>query len=296
MQQERWRRIEEVVHAALDWPRETQPAFLDKACGDDEELRHQVEFLISKDEKVGSVLENHILADIPTLRSLVGMQVGPYQILSSLGSGGMGEVYRAHDSKLDRDVAIKTLFQAFARDPGRLARLQREARCLALLNHPNIAAIYGLEESEAADYIVLELVEGETLRGPLPVATALDLAGQVADALVAAHAKGIIHRDLKPSNVKVTPDRRVKVLDFGLAKAVWGTEKAQDVSRSIPRLGVDTTAGRLLGTPAYMSPEQAMASDTDERTDIWAFGCCLNCSPGNAHSLPRESRTPFREC
>jgi serine/threonine protein kinase len=203
------------------------------------------------------------------------MQVGPYQILSSLGSGGMGEVYRAHDCKLNRDVAIKTLFQAFGRDPGRLARLQREARCLALLNHPNIAAIYGLEESETADYIVLELVEGETLRGPLPVATALDFAGQVADALVAAHAKGIIHRDLKPSNVKVTPDRRVKVLDFGLAKAVWGTEKAPDVSRGTERSGVDTTAGRLLGTPAYMSPEQAMAGDTDERTDIWAFGCLL---------------------
>ena len=275
MQQELWRRIEEVFHAALDQPRDSQPAFLDKACGNDEELRHHVELLISKDEKAGSVLENPILADIPTRGSLVGMQVGPYQILSSLGAGGMGEVYRAHDSKLDRDVAIKTLSQAFARDSGRLARLRREARSLASLNHPNIAAIYGLEESEPADCMVLELVEGETLRGPLPVATALDLAGQVADALVAAHTKGIIHRDLKPSNVKVTPDGRVKVLDFGLAKAVWGTEQAQDASRGGARSGVDTTAGRLLGTPAYMSPEQAMAGDVDERTDIWAFGCLL---------------------
>ena len=136
----------------------------------------------------------------------------------------MGEVYRAHDSKLGRDVAIKTLPHEFARDPERLSRLRREARTLASLNHPNIAAIYGLEESDEADYLVLELVEGETLRGPLPVQTALDRACQVAAALEAAHDKGIIHRDLKPANVKVTPQGRVKVLDFGLAKAIWGPE------------------------------------------------------------------------
>src|SRR5450631_427443 len=151
---------------------------------------------------------------------LAGVKLGPYEILSPLGAGGMGEVYRARDSKLGRDVAIKTLPQAFADDPERLARFRREARTLASLNHPNIAAIYGLEESGGMSCLVLELVEGETLRGPLPVEKALDYASQVAAALEAAHAKGIVHRDLKPANVIVTPEGVAKVLDFGLAKAV----------------------------------------------------------------------------
>src|ERR1700688_2092404 len=154
--------------------------------------------------------------------ALLGRQFGPYRIVCPLGAGAMGEVYRAHDSKLGRDVAIKTLPFEFARDPERLTRFRREARTLASLNHPNIAAIYGLEESPEADCLVLELVEGETLRGPLPLAIALDRACQLAEALEAAHAKGIIHRDLKPANVKVTPEGRVKVLDFGLAKALRG--------------------------------------------------------------------------
>ena len=161
--------------------------------------------------------------------SLVGREFGPYRILSLLGAGGMGEVYRAHDSKLGRDVAIKILPDEFARDPDRLARFRREARTLASLNHPNIAAIYGLEEFETVDCLVLELVEGEALRGPLPLADALDYAAQVAAALEAAHEKGIIHRDLKPSNVKVTPPGRVKVLDFSIAK----------IERGAPRDGID---------------------------------------------------------
>ena len=156
-------------------------------------------------------------------RAFLGRQFGPYRIVSPLGAGGMGEVYRAHDSKLGRDVAIKTLAAEFARDPERLARFRREARTLASLNHPNIAAIYGVEESGDVDCLVLELVEGETLRGPLPLATRSIAPARVAEALEAAHDKGIIHRDLKPANVKVTPQGRVKVLDFGLAKAIWGS-------------------------------------------------------------------------
>ena len=190
--------------------------------------------------------------------SLLGRQFGPYRIVSPLGAGGMGEVYRAHDSKLGRDVAIKTLPHEFARDPERLARFRREARTLASLNHPNIAAIYGLEESGEVDCLVLELVEGETLRGPLPVQTALDYARQVAEALEAAHDKGIIHRDLKPANVKVTPQGRVKVLDFGLAKAIWGPEGEPGPLAAGDRDGRrDPSPGRLSGRPGYMSPEQA---------------------------------------
>jgi serine/threonine protein kinase len=188
----------------------------------------------------------------------------------------MGEVYRAHDSKLGRDVAIKTLPAAFARDSERLARFRREARTLASLNHPNIAAIYGLEESGDVDCLVLELVEGENLRGPLPVDRALDYARQVADGLEAAHDKGIIHRDLKPANVKVTPKGQVKVLDFGLAKAIWGPEGNRDLSQaSATMTSEQTLAGHILGTPGYMSPEQTRGQAVDGRTDIWAFGCLL---------------------
>jgi serine/threonine protein kinase/WD40 repeat protein len=203
------------------------------------------------------------------------VQFGPYRILSPLGAGGMGEVYRAHDSKLGRDVALKTLPPAFAADPERLARFRREARTLASLNHPNIAAIYGLETFGDVDCLVLELVEGETLHGPLPIAKALDYARQVADALDTAHGKGIVHRDLKPANIKVTPDGKVKVLDFGIAKAVWGGEDRHDLSQLTTVTGLETVAGRLVGTPPYMSPEQARGNEIDRRTDIWAFGCLL---------------------
>ena len=279
MKQELWRRAEELFHAALERAPEARRLFLDEACGEDTDLRRQVELLVSKDEHGGSLLEKPALAEIAAgLRargSLVGRSLGPYRILSLLGAGGMGEVYRAYDSKLDRDVAIKTLPTAFARDPERLARFRREARTLASLNHPNIAAIYGLEESEAVDCLVLELVEGETLHGPLPLAAALDCAAQVSEALEAAHEKGIIHRDLKPANVKVTPQGRVKVLDFGLAKVIWGAESSPDFSHTATLTGSETMAGHIVGTPGYMSPEQARGGEVDQRTDIWAFGCLL---------------------
>src|SRR5579864_7966945 len=285
MNPERWRKVEALFHAALERAPEVRPAYLDGACSADADLRRQVELLLSQAEQAGSFLEIPAVEDLTvtatTAGSLLDRQVGPYRIVSPLGAGGMGKVYRAHDSKLGRDVAIKTLPQEFARDPDRLARFRREARTLASLNHPNIAAIYGLEtggaleESGDVECLVLELVEGETLRGPLPVERALDYARQVADALEAAHDKGIIHRDLKPANVKVTPQGRVKVLDFGLAKAIWGLEENQDLSQLATMTNVETVVGHIVGTPPYMSPEQARGRDVDSRTDIWAFGCLL---------------------
>src|SRR5579872_2402890 len=275
MKQELWLKVEELFHAALERAPEVRPAFLDTACNGDSGLRRQIELLLVKEAQAASFLEFPAMGGPPPTASLLGEQVGPYRILSPLGAGGMGEVYRAHDSKLGRDVAIKTLPAEFARDPDRLARFRREARTLASLNHPNIASIYGLEESAEADCLVLELVEGENLHGPLPVPAALDRACQVALALEAAHEKGIIHRDLKPANVKVTPQGKVKVLDFGLAKAIWAAEANQDLSQSSGITGVETHAGHIVGTPGYMSPEQARGETVDKRTDIWAFGCLL---------------------
>src|SRR5216684_4448439 len=215
------------------------------------------------------------------MRLATGINLGPYEILALIGSGGMGEVYQAHDTKLGRDVAIKVLPEAFAHDPQRLARFQREAKLLASLNHPNIATIHGLEESNGTQYLVMELVPGETLReriareGALPVEEALGIARQIAEALEAAHEKSIIHRDLKPANVKVTPEGKVKVLDFGLAKAYAGEESGSDPSNSPTLSQAATLQGVILGTAAYMSPEQARGKSVDKRTDIWAFGCVL---------------------
>ena len=192
----------------------------------------------------------------------------------------MGEVYRARDGKLNRDVAIKVLPEAVAEDAERLARFQREAQVLAALNHPHIAAIYGLEKAGNVEALVLELVEGETLAekiaaGPVPIDEALAIARQIAEALEAAHEKGIVHRDLKPANVKVTPDGKVKVLDFGLAKALTGDASSPDLTRSPTLTAAATQAGVVIGTAAYMSPEQARGRSVDKRADIWAFGAVL---------------------
>jgi serine/threonine protein kinase len=265
-----WLRAEELFHAALARPPESRSEFLNTACGEDDELRREVAELLSRDQRAGSFLESPLTAD----ESLVGRRVGPYSVQSLVGVGGMGEVYRAHDSKLRRDVAIKVLPSALAHDADRLARFRREARTLASLNHPNIAAIYGLETCGDLDCLVLELVEGDTLRGPLPVGAALAAASQVAEALEAAHEKGIVHRDLKPANVKITPQGRVKVLDFGVAKAMWGGDEVQDLAEA-PTATAITIAGHLVGTPGYMSPEQAIGKDVNRLTDIWAFGCLL---------------------
>jgi Tol biopolymer transport system component/predicted Ser/Thr protein kinase len=200
-----------------------------------------------------------------------GTRLGPYQILSAIGAGGMGEVYLAKDTKLERNVAIKILPEAVSHDPERLARFEREAKVLATLNHPNIAQIYGVEESA----LVMELVEGETLAGPLPMETAVDYARQISAALEAAHEKGIVHRDLKPANIKVTPQGVVKVLDFGLAAVGQSGPASADATNS-PTLTISPTrAGYILGTAAYMSPEQARGAPVDRRADIWAFGAVL---------------------
>ena len=209
-----------------------------------------------------------------------GTKLSHYEITSQIGKGGMGEVYQAKDTKLGRDVAIKVLPEEFAKDADRVARLQREAKLLASLNHPNIAAIYGLEESDGTNFLVMELVKGQTLderikSSAVPVEEALKLALQIAEALEAAHEKSVIHRDLKPANIKVTPDGKVKVLDFGLAKAFAGEQADLNLSNS-PTLSVAATQqGMILGTAAYMSPEQARGKEVDKRADIWAFGVVL---------------------
>jgi serine/threonine protein kinase len=209
-----------------------------------------------------------------------GTRLGSYEIIATLGAGGMGEVYRARGVRLGRDVAIKVLRDLVVGDADRIARFQREAQLLASLNHPKIGAIYGVEESGGVPALVLELVEGATLAdriasGRIEIGEALGIARQIAEALEAAHDRGVIHRDLKPANVKVTPDGQVKVLDFGLAKMIEGDVPGTSLTNS-PTLSVQgTVAGVILGTPAYMSPEQARGKLLDRRTDIWSFGCVL---------------------
>ena len=280
------RRVEQICDAALHRDARERAAFVAAACGPDEALRAEVEALLAHAQTAEGFLEAsmgevaaHVLA-AEQGASLVGRQIASYEILSLLGKGGMGEVYRARDTKLGRDIAIKVVANAFLSDPERLARFEREARVLATLNHPHIGAIYGLEEADGVPGLVLELVEGATLAerlglGPLPIREALTVALQIADALEAAHDKGIIHRDLNPANIKITPDGTVKVLDFGLAKVFAMQGSGRDLSQS-PTIAVDgTREGVIAGTAAYMSPEQARGKIVDKRTDIWAFGAVL---------------------
>ncbi|MCH7604066.1 MAG: serine/threonine protein kinase [Planctomycetes bacterium] len=212
-----------------------------------------------------------------------GSQLGPYTITREIGRGGMGVVYLARDSRLDREVAIKCLPDELADDAERLARFEREAKLLASLNHPHIATIFGIEEADGNQYIILEYVEGETLaerlqRGAIPVNEALPIAGQIAEAMEAAHEKGVIHRDLKPANIKFTADGEVKVLDFGLAKAIdehISTSSEIANSPTMAPQGSPTISGVILGTAGYLSPEQARGRPVDKRADIFAFGCVL---------------------
>jgi eukaryotic-like serine/threonine-protein kinase len=274
-------RISDLYHAAVDRTPEERGPFLDAACAGDEVLRHEVESLLAYE----SASARFFVRPAVDLVRLIGRELGPYRILGPIGAGGMGEVYRAHDKKLGRDVAIKILPPDFTGNPERRTRLVREARLLATLNHPNIGGIYGLEEADGLIALVLELVEGPTLaerleRGPLAMPQALAVARDVADAMAAAHEKNIVHRDLKPSNIVLQPvsgsagEVRAKVLDFGLAKMLMvpGHDEAGVWDR---QASTRTVEGRILGTPAYMSPEQARGLPVDKRADIWAFGCVL---------------------
>ncbi len=288
MTPERWQRISDILEAALERAPEERRAWLAAACADDDEVRREAESLLDRhsesmllDRPVAEVAAR-LLQDAPLA---AGTQLGPYRIEQPLGAGGMGVVYRARDTKLDRAVAIKTLPPVFAADAERLARFTREARLLATLNHPNIGAIYGLEESTGQVALVLELVDGPTLadriaQGPIPIDEALAIARQVVDALQGAHALGIVHRDLKPANIKVREDGTVKVLDFGLAKIADASADGRPVEQRPSQSPTITTpamtaAGIILGTAAYMSPEQAKGKPADKRSDIWAFGCVL---------------------
>ena len=279
MSDERWTIVDRLFDAALEREPHERAAFLDDACADDEALRREVESLLAHDSRAAGFLSTPAAALMGDGTSVIGRQLGPYAIHARLGAGGMGEVYRARDTKLGREVAIKILPRLFTTDPERRARFDREARLLASLNHPHIGAIYGVEEMDGTPALILELVDGDTLadrlaRGPIAISEALNIARQIADALEAAHEKGIIHRDLKPANIKITPDGVVKVLDFGLAKAASGDASGPDLTQSPDTIG-GTRDGAIRGTAAYMSPEQARGKPVDKRTDLWAFGCVL---------------------
>jgi serine/threonine protein kinase len=272
MNPDRWRQITEIFHAALERDGTSRDRFLDDACRHDPSLRAEVDRLIMSHRDAGAFGEAPLAASAVHLAP--GTAFGAYLVSGLLGAGGMGEVYRARDPKLGRDVAIKVLPEAVANDPDRLSRFTREARLLAALNHPNVGAIYEVEDAGGLRGLVLELIEGPTLAdrlggGALPAREALGIARQIAAALEAAHAKGIIHRDLKPANVKLTPAGVVKVIDFGIAKAM------ADDSAGAPGSLTATSTGMIVGTAAYMSPEQARGGPIDKRTDIWAFGCVL---------------------
>jgi Tol biopolymer transport system component len=277
MDERQWKKIDEIFNAVLEQPPAGRAAFLHQACGSDAELRREVEQLLDQDEKPTAPIDTPALDHATFLESAelqAGSRIGPYRITGALGSGGMGTVYRAEDTRLGRTVAIKLLRASTAISSAMRKRFEREARAIAALNHPNICGVYDVGSQGGAGYLVMEYVEGETLaariqRGPLALGDALTVACQVANALEAAHAKGIVHRDLKPENIMLTA-RGVKVLDFGLAKtpAPEG-EEAVTAERSI------TAAGTIVGTAAYMSPEQACGKKLDSRTDIWAFGCLL---------------------
>ena len=292
MTPERWARVKTLYEAARARRPQDRSTFLTRECDGDTDLQLEVESLLDQpvgtEEFVSLVGGPVPVAGAPAgdvTAPLVGRRLGPFEVGSLLGRGGMGEVYRAHDTKLGRDVAIKVLPGAFTADALRVASLEREARVVAALNHPHIAAIHGLEESEGVRGLVLELVEGQTLAQKLAVAAGssppglrlkevLAIARQTADALEAAHDKGITHRDLKPGNIKITPEGVVKLLDFGIAKVVTDGRPGRDLA---PAQTVTDAArgGPIVGTVAYMSPEQARGQSVDKRTDIWAFGCVL---------------------
>jgi eukaryotic-like serine/threonine-protein kinase len=294
MDPNRWERVKTLYDEARARPARERTAFLSHACLGDTDLERDVQMLLDQPVSTDSFV-NLVGGPSSTLVAqavaeeyvpLTGRQIGTFEVKALLGRGGMGEVYRAHDTKLGRDVAFKVLPRAFTTDAGRLANLEREARVVASLSNPHIAAIHGLEESGGVRGLVLELVEGETLaqrlaqtatssRPGLRVPEVLNYAHQIADALEAAHERGVTHRDLKPANIKITPDGLLKLLDFGIAKVVSGDSPGVDLTRANTAMAGGTGTGLVVGTAGYMSPEQARGKSVDKRSDIWAFGCVL---------------------
>jgi serine/threonine-protein kinase len=282
MNPQHWLDVERLFHEALALPPQRRPQFLTDSCGGNEALRHDVQTLLDESADDDFLETPALDPDATHLQpashsSLVGRRLAEYEVTARIGAGGMGEVYKARDVKLGRDVAVKVLPAPMAHDDARIARFKREAQILATLNHPHIAAIYALEESEDVVALVLELVDGPTLadrirHGRLAINDALTIARQTAEALEAAHAKGIIHRDLKPANIKAPDGGTVKVLDFGLAKAIG---EQTDRTRTQVATVHATQEGMILGTATYMSPEQARGLAVDKRTDVWAFGCVV---------------------
>jgi serine/threonine protein kinase len=274
MTPERWQQVKEVLHKALELAPEQRPAFLQQSCSGDESLRRDVESLLASADQAGAGFLQSFTMHVALPK---GSRLGDYEVQSLLGSGGMGEVYRAHDCRLDRDVAIKVLPRVFSSNPERLRRFEQEARAAAALNHPNILAVLQMGTHEGAPYLVSELLEGLTLReqlrrGPLPIRKAIDYAIQIAHGLAAAHDKGIVHRDLKPENLFVTKDGRIKVLDFGLAKLTQPKTASVPVTRTPDQ---QTESGMVMGTVGYMAPEQVRGEVVDRRADIFAFGAIL---------------------
>ncbi len=278
MTPERWRQVEEIFQAALDRDEPARAAYLDAACAGDAGLRRDVESMLGAHQSDDRFLESsalkHAARDIAgdTPRLSPGQRLGAYELIEQIGAGGMGEVWRALDPPLRRQVAIKVLSSQYSRDPDRLRRFEQEAQAAGMLNHPNVLAIYAVGEQERSPYLVTELLEGETLRhrlerGPIPEAKAIEYGDQIVQGLAAAHAKGIVHRDLKPENIFITTDGHVKILDFGLAKLAQSGPEYQ--------VQTQTASGIALGTPAYMSPEQVRGQAADHRSDIFAVGTVL---------------------
>ena len=275
MKPEQWQQAREVLADALELQPKDRSAFLDRVCSSDHSLRREVERLLAANDEARS---DFLRSSGLCIALVPGTKLGDYEIVKLLGSGGMGEVYRARDTRLARDVAIKVLPAFYSSDPDRLRRFEQEARAAAALNHSNILAVFQMGTYDGAPYLVSELLEGSTLRehlvrGPMPFRKAIDIGAQVARGLAAAHEKGIVHRDLKPENLFVTKDGRVKILDFGLAKLI---QPSSSSSHSALMASTETEAGTVMGTVGYMAPEQVRGRTIDHRADVFAFGAILH--------------------